>query len=414
MDRALDASTRRRRLLRRLAKAAPFAVLALALVFGLPRWLRPSLDRDRVRTARVERGPVEAVLVASGTVVPAFEVVVSSPVEARVVRVLKRAGDAVAAGDEILDLDFSAARLALAQLEDRLAQKANERERLDLDAAREAAELAGRIEVGRLDAESARYRLEQRRTLAADGLVAAAALQEAEVEAKKAALALARLEDSVASGRWAAAARAAAVDLDAATLRKERDEMLHRLDLASARADRAGVLTWVVPQEGVTVRPGDAVARIADLSSFRVEATLSDAYSGRLASGLPARVVVDGEELAGAVSQIYPAVENGAVRFAVDFVGGAREGLRPNLRVDVLLVTDRRPDALRLTKGPFAQGGGTQQVFVVEGDRAVRRAVEIGLIGYRDVEILSGLVEGDEVIVSDMTDSLHQGEIRLK
>jgi hypothetical protein len=57
MDRDLDAATRHRRRLRKLVVAAPWLAVGLALVFGLPRWLAPSLDRDLVRTARVDRGP---------------------------------------------------------------------------------------------------------------------------------------------------------------------------------------------------------------------------------------------------------------------------------------------------------------------------------------------------------------------
>jgi HlyD family secretion protein len=414
MDRDLDAATRHRRRLRKLVVAAPWLAVGLALVFGLPRWLAPSLDRDLVRTARVDRGPVEATLVASGTVVPAFETVVSTPVDARVVRVLKRPGDPVAAGEEVLDLDFSAARLDLGRLEDRLAQKASERARLAEESARELADLGGAVETARLDVETARYRLEQRRRLSSDGLASDAVLREAEVEARKAEIELARLVESAAAARRVAASRDAEVGLDQRLLGRERDEAAHRLELASTRAARAGVVTWVIPQEGVTVRAGEPVARLADLTAFRVEATLSDAYAARLTPGLPARVLLDGQELDGTLAQVYPEVEDGAVRFTVDLDRRDHPALRPALRVDVLLVTDRRPDALRVARGPFAGAGGAQSVLVVEGDRAVRRPVAIGLIGYREVEVLSGLAQGDEVIVSDTGDYAHLDSVRLK
>ena len=76
-------------------------------------------------------------------------------------------------------------------------------------------------------------------------------------------------------------------------------------------------------------------------------------------------------------------------------------GLRPSLRTDVLVITDRKPRALRVKRGPFADNAA-RQAFVVRGDRAVRVQLELGLSGVDDVEVLSGVAEGDEVIISDM------------
>src|SRR5262249_18389678 len=148
--------------------AAAMGFLALLLI-ALPAWLRPSLKRSEIRTARVDRGTVEGVVEASGTVVPAFARALSSPIEARVVRVLKRPGARVRQGDAILDLDTSATRLDLARLEDRLAQKANEERQARLTLSRSLTELKSRIERQRLDVQILDYRAEQNRKLFAQG-----------------------------------------------------------------------------------------------------------------------------------------------------------------------------------------------------------------------------------------------------
>lgn len=132
MDHELEPSYRRRRRGRRLAWGIASAGLIVAVLLLLPGWLRPAVNRDRLRTAKVERGPVEGGIEASGTVIPAFESVLSSPVEARVERILKRPGDPVRTGEEILRLDTSAARLEVEKLDDQLARKLNEKEQLRL------------------------------------------------------------------------------------------------------------------------------------------------------------------------------------------------------------------------------------------------------------------------------------------
>lgn len=414
MDQELDASYRYRRLGRRAAWAGGILTLCVAVLVMLPGWLRPAVAREQIRTGKVDRGPVEGIVEASGTVVPAFEGVISSPVEARIEKILKRPGDLVRAGEEILKLDTSASRLDLEKIEDQLARKANEQEQLRINLEKSLNDLKGQIERQKLDAEAAAYRAEQNRKLRADGLVSEVSLKASEVEAKKARIELAQLEASVDGARRSTAAQLQGVELDLATLRKERDDARRLLELATTRSDRSGVLTWVVPQEGAMVPRGQTIARIADLDSFRVEATVSDVHSSSLHPGQAVRVMVDDQPLTGRLASIDPTIENGAVKFLVDLEDARNPKLRNNLRVDVLVVTDSRASTLRVPKGPFAQGEGTESVFVVQGDHAVRRPVRLGLSGYKHFEVLEGLEEGEEVILSNMQDYQHLERVNFK
>ncbi|HEX4962835.1 MAG TPA: HlyD family efflux transporter periplasmic adaptor subunit [Thermoanaerobaculia bacterium] len=414
MDRELEASYRYRRLGRRAAWGGGGIALGIAVLVLLPGWLRPSVARGEIRTGRVDRGPVEGIVEASGTVIPAFESVISSPVEARVEKILKRPGEVVKAGEAILKLDTSASRLDLEKIEDQLARKANEQQQLRINLEKSLIDLKGSIERQKLDAEGAAYRAEQNRKLRTDGLVSEATARASEADAKKAAIELEQLQASVASARRSTDAQLQGVELDLATLRKERDDARRLLDLATTGADRPGVLTWVVLQEGTTVRRGDVIAKIADLDSFRVEATVSDVHSSRLHAGQPARVILDGQPLTGRVATIDPTIENGAVKFKVDLDDARNAKLRNALRVDVLAVTDSRASAVRVPKGPFAQGGAAGPVFVVQGDHAVRRTVRFGISGYEFYEVLDGLNPGEEVVLSDMKDYAHLQRLNLK
>jgi HlyD family secretion protein len=414
MDRELESSYRYRRLGRRAVWGLGGVGLGVVILVLLPGWLRPAVARAEIRTGRVERGPVEGVVEATGVVVPAFEGVISSPVEARVERILKRPGEIVRAGEEILKLDNSAARLDLEKLQDQLARKANEQRQLRISLEKSLIDLRGQIERQKLDAEALSYRAEQNRKLRGDGLVSEATLKAAEVEARKAAIELEQLQASVGSARRSTDAQLEGVGLDLATLRKERDDARRLLELATTRSDRSGVLTWVVPQEGATVQRGQIIARISDLDSFRVEAVVSDVHSSSLHAGQPVRVMLDQQPLTGRLAAIDPTIENGAVKFKVDLDDARHPKLRNNLRVDVLVVTGSRANVLRVPKGPFAQGAATEDVFVVKGDRAVRRSVRFGLAGYDYYEVLDGLEAGEEVILSDMKDYVHLERVGLK
>src|SRR3954452_10311144 len=359
MDRELDASTRYLRLGRRAAWGVGTIALAVAVLLLLPGWLRPSVARAEIRTGKVDRGPVEGIVEASGTVIPAFESVISSPVEARVQKVLKRPGEVVKAGEAILVLDTSTSRLELEKLEAQLARKANEQQQLRINLEKSLIDLKGQIERQKLDSEGASYRAEQNRKLRTDGLVSEQTARASEADAKKAKIELEQLQASVASAHRSTDAQLQGVELDLATLRKERDDARRLLELATTQSDRSGVLTWVVPQEGATVRRGDVIAKIADLDSFRVEATVSDIHSSSLRPGQTVRVKLDEQTLDGRLTSIDPTIESGAVKFKVDLENPRYPRLRNALRVDVLVVTSARVNTLRVAKGPFAQGGGT-------------------------------------------------------
>jgi HlyD family secretion protein len=202
--------------------------------------------------------------------------------------------------------------------------------------------------------------------------------------------------------------------LERSTLERDLSERRRVLDLATTKADRAGVLTWVLADEGVLVRRGDVLARIADLTEFRIDATASDVHAGRLRTGLPVSIGIDGSRLDGVVQEVYPTVENGTIRFMVAFVGTPAVSLRPHLRADVEVITARRSSVMKVARGAFADGAGPRQVFVRRQGLAERRLVELGVASFDEVEVLSGLIPGDEVILSDMREYEHLTHVELR
>jgi HlyD family secretion protein len=146
MDVEIAQDVRRRKVLRRVLVAVIAIAAASFSLAATVEWLRPSIDRRDLQTARVRRGSVEATLQASGTVVPLVEQVVSSPVEARVLRVGRRAGATVKTGDELLTLDTAATRLETERLGERLKQKQSENEQLRLGLEESMATLEAQLE----------------------------------------------------------------------------------------------------------------------------------------------------------------------------------------------------------------------------------------------------------------------------
>jgi HlyD family secretion protein len=414
MDRPIDPAVTLHQRRRRLALSGTACSLAVAGYLWLPGLIAPSIARDRIRTAIVEAGAVDATISASGTVVPEVEQVVTSPVEARVTRILERAGAHLAAGQPIVTLDVSQARLDVDKLTQDLAIKANAETQSRLALERSVIDLDSRTEVKKLQLASFQSQLERDRHLFKEGLLSEELLRKSELATTEAEIELQQISAERGNAQAATRAQLAGLDLEVDKLRKEEAEARRQLDLASPRANRAGVLTWVVTEEGATVAKGAPLARVADFGSFRIDATVADTHAQQLAVGQPAVVRINDSALEGMVASIDPRITNGVMAFTVGLVQRSSPLLRQNLRVDVDIVTARHPRTLRVKRGPFATGEGTSDVFVVRRGRAVRRPVTFGLTSFDFYEIVSGVVPGDEVIISDMRDYQQARELRIR
>lgn len=414
MDREIAPDVRRRRLLKR-GGTAVLALGAIAFLFAATvSWLRPSIRRRDVDLARVDRGSIDATLQASGTIQPAVEQVIASPVEARVLRIIRRAGDRVRSGDELVALDTSATRLDVDRLDSQVEQKRSELAQLRLKIEDAAASLRATLEQKQLDAQILDFKAQQTKKLHDDGLAAAQDDLAAATAAKKAHIELEQLGSQLSRQHRIDEAQLAAAASALDAVQRDRDESQRQLQLAMMRSDRDGVVTWITDETGAVVRKGDIVARVADLSSYRVDATISDIYAAQLAPGMPVRVRVDdATTVGGAISSIEPRIESGTVKFHVRLDQGSNARLRNNVRVDVFVVTGHRDGVLRVRRGSLG-AADREQVFVLRDGVLERTPVRWGLAGETFIEPLEGLHDGDEVVVSNMNDYEGVKALRLK
>lgn len=414
MDREIDIGFRRKQFARRgLITLVVVAIVAAGFIYA-PRLIKPSINRARIRTAKVDSGVMEATISASGIVVPEFEQVISSPINARVTRILKRPGDHLKRGEPILELDVSESVLAVDKVNQQIALKQNQQAKIKLDLDNTLIDLQSRWEIKNLEYKSAKASAARSRTLAQQGLLSEEKLREAELQEEKAAFELQQIENSKRNAQQSTKTQIEGLALEMNTLQKEKVEAQRQLELATTKSDRDGVLTWVVNEEGATLQKGDVLARIADLNSFRVNATLSDIHANRLSPGMPVSVKINEAYLQGEVATVQPTIKDGVISATIALRDKANALLKSNLRVDVLIITDRKERVLRLSKGPAISGEGVRELFVIRGDTAVKTQVKLGIASFDSYEVMEGLMEGDEVIVSDMTDYLHMKEAKLK
>lgn len=401
MDREISRTERRSRRLRRLLGAG----LAVAGLIGgylvLNHLFRPSAERRRIQVETVARGAIDETLEASGTVVPGEERLMTSAVDARVLKVLRHAGAAIEPGDPIVQLDVSSVALDRETLSQQLALKRNQQRRVRLEVEQRLTDLAADEHRQQLSLAFLEMKAQQRERLHAEGLSSQDDLAAVQLEVDQARASLQHLVTSRELAKQTASAQLADIDLEMALLDKRIASLDERLHQATTKSEFRGILTWAGLEPGAWVRSGDVIARIADLGAFRIKASLSDVHVARVAAGMPAYVSSGAQRLRGHVATVLPAVENGAVLLMIDLDPPVVATLRPQQRVDVEVVISRREPVLMARRGPGLTGSIQQSALFVEGDRALRRPIRIGLTNTQWCELREGAREGDQLIVSD-------------
>ena len=416
MDTELAPAIANRSRNRRLLIGGLIVVGLVAALTWMRNALKTSVEADKIRTAMAEIGPVENSLNATGEVIPAFEQVITSPIRASIRRVLLTPGTSVKPGQAILDLDKSLTEIEREKLNDQLALKRNgiDQLRMKLNKSLYDAEVNDQIKL--LNINRLRAELEGAKRLqkvggstGEDVTRAENALHVAELEKKQ-------LENDRTYNRQSMSASLRETTLQAQIEEKNLKELSYKIKQADIVADRPGVLTWVNENIGSSVNEGEMLAKMADLASFRIEGSCSDVYADQVKTGLPIIVKVNETNLRGLITQVKHAVKNGVVQFVVQLDDSRHASLRPNMKVDVFIVTDRVVKGVRVANGPAFKGKRKQYVYVLPkgGNVAQRREVELGLSNFDFVQVRRGLQAGEQIILTDLSEYEYLEEITIE
>lgn len=404
MDRSLPEAVVQQRKNKGILWGGAIVLALLAGVWGLRSGLSTTFKRSELRFSVAETGPVENTLIASGEILPEFEQLLSSPLNSVIQTVYLNEGAAVKAGDKILELDKALAQIDLEKQKDALELKRNGivKTKLELDKSFFDLQINDSIKAFRIAALKAD--IENAKRLFKAGGGTREAVERLENDLHIAQLEKRQLENDIRSRQAVMRASIRETEITATISEKELKTFEEKLKKADLRAAHAGVITYVNKNLGQKVIEGEPLARVADLGTYKVMGSISDNYTDQISVGMPVIIRLNGSDLRGVLTNIYPSVANNVLRFEVapDHKNAAE--FRPKMKVELFLVTDRRAQTVRVANGPTFRGGTEQEVFVLrpDGNTAERRRVKIGLVNFDHVEIAEGVSAGETVIISDL------------
>jgi HlyD family secretion protein len=397
-DIPLERAPGRRR--RGLILAAVAALLAL-LVWAALRagGGQRAVAAESLRMATVSRGEFIADVSAQGRVVAAVSPTLYAPAVGTI-NLKVNAGDRVEKGQLLAELDSPEIQNQYAQEEANLAglRASYQRERLEVETRRLQNQQA--VDLAKVAEEGAER--ERKRAQEAYGM---GVLPIMEVDRRADELINAQLRHRHAQEEVRLQAKSLDLQLRGRALELERqqlvvDNMRRRAEELRITAPVNGVIGTLSVLQRAAVAANQALMTVVDLSALEVEIQVPETYADSLGLEMPAEVRLGSQTFPARLTAISPEVANNQVTGRVAFTGDKPPELRQNQRVSVRIVLDQRQDVLRVPRGPFIEAGGGRYAYVVRDGLAVRTPVTLGAISINQVEIVSGVEAGEQLVIS--------------
>lgn len=416
MDREIPESQRIRAKRRKWIRIGGGVAIGIGVLFGLGSLMRTSVKASDLKIATADTGTIDITVTGTGSVSPAFEEIITSPINSRVVEVYCKAGDSVNAGSPLLRLDLQSTETEVKKLNNQISMKRHELEQQRVNSNTRLSDLQMQVKVKEMNLSILEGELKNERYLDSIGSGTGDRIRQAELAVKTGVLELEQLKQQLANEEKVAAAGDNVKNLDIDIARDNLSEMNRTLDDARIKSPRQATLTFIHDQIGEKVMEGQKIAVISDLNHFRIEAEISDSYASRVAVGSRATIRIGKEKITGMVSNVTPQSHNGVIKFTVRLDEDAHPRLRSGLKTDVYISCDVVDDAVRIPNGAYYTGAGTYSLFCISSDNKEleKREVKLGDSNYEYVEVLSGIQPGDRVVISDMSNFKDSKSLKVR
>ncbi len=379
-------------------------VLIVLLVLIVPTATRlfssdSSASMSRLRIAEVKRGTLTRDVSVQGSVVAAVSPTLYAASAGTVILDIN-AGDKVSK-DQVL------AEVVSPELSNRLQQEQATRESLEIDVQRASLDhrkqqLAAKklLDQAMIDRQTAKREVE-RTQRAFD----AGAMSEMDLLRTRDALAKADITVANAEAGMKLDVESLAFELKSKRLALDRQRLLaedlqRQVEELKVRSPVDGQVGQLIVQQRANVAANAPILTVVDLSALEIEIKVPEVFAHDLGIGMAAEIRDSSGSYSGTISAVSPQVIDGQVSGRIRFGEKKPAGLRQNQRLTTRILMDEHPDVLMVERGPFIDSGAGRVAYVVRDGVAERTPIEVGATSLNAVEIISGVKEGDRIVIS--------------
>jgi HlyD family secretion protein len=414
MDRPVSIEHKRKILIRQTGIISIIIIVPLAIVLFLKAVFIPTVSLSMVTSAVAGLGDIQTTIQGSGTVIPAYEEIISSPFRSNIVKIIRKPGDKVFPDDTLLILNNKLAENDLNMLKNELDLQniRIDKLKIELQQLREDFDFSKKIK--EIKVENARLAYEGEVTLNKMGGSPAYDMKKA-----KTAWDIEQLENSQAQYNFNNQVNSMnnsirELETEINIQKNKIIKAKNLVDQAYVKAPFHGDLSWVIDQPGASVSEGQQIARVADFSSYKLKGLISNAWAGRIIAGQKVDVRNQGKDLGGTIENIMPAVSQGMMECLIRIDSGDITNLRPAQQLEIRVIISDKDNVLRLPNGTYYKDRGYKEMYVIRGNKAYRTKILLGDANFDYVEVLDGVHEGEKVILTDIAEKYSKEEIRVK
>lgn len=402
MDREIPKQKLKQRQRRRFLLGGAIAALAAGAVIAIGSLTEESVNIADIKLSAADRGDIDAAVNGNGTIVAAFEEVIVSPVNSRILEVYHHNGDIVEEGTPLLKLDLGEASTREASERDELAMMRLDHQRLQASHRTRLSDLRMQIKVAEMKLRRQEVEVANERHLDSIGSGTTDRVREAEFALRTQRLELEQLREQLANEQRMLQAEDDAKLLEISIKENNLAQTSRILADAEIRSPRRATVTSISDRLGTTVSQGQQVAVIADLGHYRVDATITESSAQEVRVGSRAHIVFGRNHTEGFVSSVAPTAVNGMIEVKVTLDNDSLSSLRPGIKTDIKISNGVKEGVVRIPNLPFYTGPNNYTLYVRPKGASYleRRSVKLGSAGYDYIEVVSGILPGDEIVAS--------------
>ena len=386
-----------------MLKYSAFVGSVVVVLVGIMLFSQKSVEVGDLEFMVADRGDIEICAVASGVVVPVFEQVVNSPINSRIMDVYCQQGTLVEAGTPILKLDLQSTETEYLKLLDEEKMKRYQLEQLKANNETALSDMEMKLQVKEMQLSRLEVEYRNERYLDSIGSGTTDKVRQAQLAFETEKLELVQLQKQYENARKVKEADYKVKELEYRIFAKNLLQMKRTLEDAAIKSPAKGILTFVNSQIGAQIGAGTHIATISDLSSFMVQGEIIDSYASKVQPGGRVSIETNGVFADGWINSVNPLSKDGAIAFTVLLENPQEKGLRSGLKGTIHVIWGHAANVLRIQYKPFYVGKGEYDLYVRSSKEKLElRKVMLGNSGNGYIEVLGGLQENEEVVVSDM------------
>ncbi|MDJ1505762.1 efflux RND transporter periplasmic adaptor subunit [Xanthocytophaga agilis] len=415
MDFEIAVQQKRQRKKKRLFYLITMATVLIVTIVLTTRLLTPSLKLSTLSTAKASMGSIRNVINCFGEVLPEYEELLTSTVQTKIEQVLVHDGKSVEEGQLLMVLEKEPTQATYQKMKDQLALQQNKIKRLQYEIWKKMYDLRAMDSIKKLDIGNLRNFLTTEKKLFEAGGNTRETVEQAELKLKIAQIEAHKLQNEIRTQEVVLRQELNEAVINTKMQQADISEYESKIQGLDVISPRKGVVSWINKSIGSNVKPGDVVAKVADISSFKIVGKVSESFGASVKPGMGVNVTIQNRSLPGRITSVQTAIQNGLLYFEVTLenVNTQLQFLKPNMKVELSLITSFKNNTLLIPKGVFYKGFKEQDLYVIRNGMAYKRKITFGMTDTESIEVLSGLKPDEEIILTDLSEITTAEKIKV-